>query len=313
MRTLTLRIVALAALMSGALHAQSPVPDWQTAAGGKMAFDVASVKQNKTDEKAKTNIPMGAGNVYSPTGGVFSASNMPLIVYMAFAYKLTSNDWATLRDHVPDWVTSDRFDIEAKSENVNPTKDQVRLMMQALLAERFKLVLHQETQQLPVFAMVLVKPDKLGPHLQQHPADATCPMDAPAAPSESQTSLPKVAGGYPATCGGVMGMPGTAQGHYFFGGRNVPLGLVASAFGGMPEVGRPILDQTGLTGKFDFTLDFSPQNTSAAAAANDNGQSDPAGASFLEALKEQLGLKLVATKGPVSIFVVDHVEHPSAN
>jgi uncharacterized protein (TIGR03435 family) len=303
---------ALAQTPAAAAPAVAPaikVPEWQKAAGGKMEFDVASVRPSGPDAKIKMNFPLGPGDVYSPTGGILSATDLPLIAYIAFAYKITGNQASAILHQLPGWVTSDRFDIEAKSDNHDATKDQMRLMMQALLADRFKLGIHLETQQVPVFGLVLVKPGKLGPHLQQHPADAVCSNSS--APPSPGGPLPTVAGGYPVTCGGIVGVPKTGTGTYAIGARNVTMALISSNLGGAPGIDRPIVDQTGLTGTFDFTLEFSLDNGSAAPSANPS--TDAQGPTLLEAFTEQLGMKLVPTKGPVDVYIVDHVEKPSAN
>ena len=108
--------------------AQSAVPQRQIDAGGKMAFDVASVKPNKSGGRAYSNVLLipGTGAVYSPTGGLFSAANYPLIAYMAFAYDMTGDQALQLGAQLPSWVTMENFDIEARAEG-NPTKDQMRL------------------------------------------------------------------------------------------------------------------------------------------------------------------------------------------
>lgn len=286
------------------------VPDWVTAAGGKMEFDVASVKQNKSNDKPKMNITMG-GDTYTPTGGIFSSTNLPLILYMAFAYKITGSQWPALQKQLPGWVMTDGFDIEAKSENHNPTKDQLRLMMQALLEDRFKLAVHMETQESSVFVMVLAKPGKLGPHLRLHPADdTTCATATPPSADFSKITTTTIEGGYPASCGGLLPLPGTTRTHVVIGARNVPIKTISAAFGGMPDVGRPIVDQTGLTGMYDFVLEFSPDTGNAAAPG---ASQDETVTTFLEALTEQLGLKLTPSKHSVDAFVIDHIEHPSAN
>lgn len=144
--------------------AQPPTPQWQIDAGGRMAFDVASVKPNTaapSPTNTNSNVALGPGDYYSPTGGLFSATNFPLNTYIAFAYKLTGNQGRVFQEQAPKWVLSDRFDIQARAEG-SPTKDQMRLMMQALLADRFKLVMHSETRQLPVFGLVLDKAGKIG-------------------------------------------------------------------------------------------------------------------------------------------------------
>jgi uncharacterized protein (TIGR03435 family) len=112
-----------------------------------------------------------------------------------------------------------------------------------------------------------------------------------------------------------MVLPGTTRSHVVIGARNVPIKTISAAFGGMPDIGRPIVDETGLTGMYDFVLEFSP-DTGGAAAPSASGAASATtdtGVTFLEALSDQLGLKLVASKHAVDAFVVDHVEHPSAN
>ena len=274
---------------------QSPVPDWQTAAGGKMEFEVASIKQNATAPSRSTvnsNIPLGPQDMFAPTGGLLSATNWPLTQYMVFAYKLTPNQVRDLEPQLPKWASTDRFDIQARSSG-NPTKDQFRLMMQALLADRFKLAIHFETREVPVFALVPAKPGKTGPRLQPHSDQIPCSTASP--------------------CGRFDSLP-NPPGQYKIGARNVPLAMLASTVS-IPEitgVNRPVLDKTGLTGTYDFVIEFTPQFTGPLPPGA-NFQPDPTGPTFLEALKEQLGLKLESQTGPVDVIVVDHVDHPSEN
>jgi hypothetical protein len=127
------------------------MPDWQMAAGGKMEFDVASVKQNKSGlppsgSHPHSNVPLYPGSAYSPNGGLFSATNEPVGFYISFAYKLDYLQLQFVVLGLPAWANSDRFDIEARAQG-NPTKDQMRVMIQSLLADRFKLVAHYETRQ----------------------------------------------------------------------------------------------------------------------------------------------------------------------
>jgi uncharacterized protein (TIGR03435 family) len=295
---------------------QSAAPDWQTAAGGEMAFDVTSVKQNTTAQSLSTvnsNIPLGPQDLFTPTGGLLSATNWPLLQYMIFAYKLTPNQVRELQSQLPKWVGSDRFDIQARATG-NPTKDQFRLMMQALLADRFKLVVHFETKQLPVLEMVLDKPGKLGPHLQPHPEDSPC-STAPPPPSARPGPPPMTAAGLPESCGALaVVVSPAAPGRLRAGARNVPMAMIANSIS-VPQltgVDRPVLDRTGLNGKYDFTIEFTPQ-INGPAPPGANFQPDPNGPTFLEALKEQLGLKLDSKTGPVDVIVVDHVDHPSEN
>jgi uncharacterized protein (TIGR03435 family) len=291
---------------------QMPMPQWQTAAGGKKEFSVASVKPDSaamSQDTVYSNFPLGPGDYYTPNGGLFRATDFPLFVYIAFAYKLTSNDSKALLDQLPKWVTSDRYDIEARGDG-NPTKDQMRLMMQSLLADRFKLAVHYEAKQLPVFALVLDKPGKTGPQLQIHPSDAQCTTVPPGqpAPGSAPAAPDTIAGGLPATCGGIQGLQSSAPGRFRLGARNVTLGLIANTMTGIGNLDRPVLDQTGLSGTFDFTIEFTPE-----VPAGANFQPDESGPTFLEALKDQLGLKLDSKTGTVNVIVLDHIEEASPN
>jgi uncharacterized protein (TIGR03435 family) len=312
--------VIFTAALTGALcaalcQAQSLTPDWQAAAGGKMSFDTASVKRNTTAPSpyaVSSNFPLGDGNVYIPNEGLFRAANFPLVAYIEFAYKATDNQEQFLLAELPKWVTTTRFDIQARAQG-NPTKDQMRLMMQSLLAERFKLTIHYETRQVPVFALLAELPGKLGPLLQQHPDDSPC-STSPRVPSPAPTAPPQALDiRFPVTCGGIVGMAPSAPGRERAGARNVPMELIASSLtGGTSGLDRPVLDKTGLTGMFDFAIEFTPQ-FKPPLAPGANFRPDPTGPTFVEALREQLGLKLEPQTGPVDVLVVDTVEEPSAN
>jgi uncharacterized protein (TIGR03435 family) len=286
---------------------QSPTPEWQIAAGGKMAFDVASVRQNTT-APISFNFPLGPGDVYLPNGGLLRATNLPLSDYIEFAYKITNNQEQYFLSQLPKWVTTVRFDIEARAEG-NPTKDQMRLMMQALLADHFRLAVHYETQQVPVFALILDKPGALGPQLQKHVDDSPCPT-TPLVPSPAPTSQPQLIDSrFPVPCGGILGMPPSARGRVRSGARNVSMQLIASSLTGrLTGVDRPVVDRTGLTGTFDFAIEFTPQVPPYAKF-----QLDPTGPTFVQALEEQLGLRLESQMGPVDLLVVDYIEPPVAN
>jgi uncharacterized protein (TIGR03435 family) len=297
---------------TAAVHA--PTPQWQIDAGGKMEFDVVSVKPNNaglppSGPRPYSNIPLGPQDMYSPTGGLLTATNMPLFQYMVFAYKLTPDQLKSVITQLPKWTTTENFDVQARAPG-NPSKDQFRLMMQALLADRFKLAVHYETRELPVLVLMLDKPGKLGPKLQQHPDDSPC-STAPPPPGAAPTAPATIDGGFPETCGALVGWP--VSGRIRVGARNVPMAMLSSSFD-VPATGvdRPILDKTGLTGKYDFLLEFTPQ-INGPLPPGTNFQPDDSGPTFLEALKEQLGLKLDPQKGPVNVIVIDHVEQPSEN
>lgn len=299
-------IVTLARAQSSAQR------DWEKAAGGKMAFEVASVKRDMADASPNTvhsDIGLDSGGFFTPTGGLFSASNFSLAGYLNFAYKLTRGQVRDLSSELPKWASADRWDVDARA-NGNPTKDQYRLMMQGLLADRFKLAVHFETRQLPVLALEVEKNSKLGPRLQAHPVGVPCPTDM----ASNGWPVPTVANGFPKPCGSVMWGPASVPGDFYMGARDVPIAMIASALSFQPAttVDRPVIDETGLAGNFDFTLQFSSA-TAIQTRAGDVYEPDEEGSAFVGALKDQLGLKLVSTTGPVEVLVIDHVEEPTAN
>jgi uncharacterized protein (TIGR03435 family) len=277
------------------------IPQWQIDAGLKMSFDVASVKAD-TAEPSRTNvnsnISMGRGDYYSPTGGLFLATNFPLADYIAFAYKLPAWD----SDQVSKWVLSDRFDIQARVDG-NPTKDQMRLMMQTLLEDWFKLVTHRDIRQLPVYALVLDKAGELGPWLQPHADNAPCSTDPGPMPVPGTVFA----------CGGVQEVQGSVPDRVARGARKVTMELIANSLGGLGHVDRPVIDKTGLTGTFDMHLEFSDGAFWNGIGSRPGGAAIRPGPTFIEALKEQLGLKLEPQTGPVEVFVLDHIQEPSAN
>jgi uncharacterized protein (TIGR03435 family) len=291
----------------------SSVPDWQIQAGGHMEFEVASVKPDSGPFRPP-NFPLDPGDAFRPVGGHFNA-DFPLTTYITFAYKLwlTADERQSMIAHLPGWVGSDRFDIQAEAKG-NPTKDQMRLMMQSLLAERFQLKVHFETQVVPVLAMTLVKPDKPGPKLRPHsegvPCEATPATNGPPAgplagqPASATSVFPPVCDVY------MMTMSPNAGARA--GSRNTTMDLLAGSLPGIGDLARPVVDETGLNGRFDFSIEFAPESHGP-ATPNANAPADVPGPTFLEALREQLGLKLEATKAPLRILVVDHADRPSEN
>ncbi len=305
-----LLVLPIAYLAIVIVAAQTPGnPDWQTAAGGKMAFDVASVKP--TSMWRPPNFPLDTGDAKTP-GGRFSFT-VGLVPYITFAYKLEPGEVST---QLPKSFPMDTFDIEARAPG-NPTKDQMRLMMQSLLADRFKLRVHFETHEGPVYALTLVRPGHTGPKLRPHADGPDCPdfeMTASVIPT-----LPRNASDvFPPVCGATQSR-GTREGTVV-GGRDVTMEIIAEepihGFGSLVgEVDKPVIDQTGLKGRYDFLLKLPAGILSfSAAPPNPDGlPADPKGTPFLSALREQLGLKLVSSKGPIRRLVVDHAETPSGN
>jgi len=239
--------------------------------------------------------------------------DFPLKAFVAFAYKLLP---AEISAKLPkSFSQDDLFEIEARAPG-NPTKDQLRLMMQSLLADRFKLRVHFETREGPVFALSLVRPGHIGPKLHPH-------ADGPACPDSfemgSMLSPPRNANdAFPSMCG--VTQTTRAANATLLGARDITMEEFAEgALYGMGsltgEVDKPVADQTGLKGRYDFRLEL-PVGTFSFSPAPPNPDAPPAnpkGTPFLNAVREQLGLKLVSSKGPIRKLVIDHAEPPSGN
>jgi len=298
------------------------VPDWQIAAGGHMAFDVISIHPEKNpDADSGVNVPYGPENTYTDTGGVFRATNWPVFRLMGFAFKGVGNHF---HDTLPDWAVSEGFNIEARSDNPHPTKDQMRLMVQAMLFDRFGLKIHYEEHTVPAYAVVLIKPGVLGPGLRPHPAGDSCSGVAaavrerpavdqgagaqPAAPAvpppPSYATLPD---GFPIRCGTYVNMPGSQPYMRHEGGRDLTMAQIVGTFSGMGNLGRPVVDQTGLTGTYDWVMEFIDEREGHFVPP------DAEGLSFTGALEKQVGMKLAPTKTTIETLIVDHIERPTEN
>lgn len=273
------------------------------------AFEVASVRSNESADPPTSRFPLGPGDAYVP-GDLFSAENQPLIAYVRFAFKLSQGELLDL----PSWVYEESFDITARAAG-NPTKDDMRLMMRSLLTDRFKLKTHVETRSKPAFNLVLVRPGQIGPQLKadddgtacvQSPTTlTTAPESPPAEPSsKSGLQLP------PIPCGALGQIPASGPTKGRIGGRKVTIERIAS-FLKNPYTGvdRQVLDRTGLAGTFDFTLEWSVENSATAPP----DQASDSGPGFLEALQKQLGFKLVGTTAPTEVLAIDDIERPEEN
>jgi bla regulator protein blaR1 len=296
---------ACVAALAAATAAQTATP-----AGGPVAqksaqlrFEVASIRPAKPGTFFPPTFPLSPDDSYVAQGGYFRA-DFPLMNYITFAYKLwlTREEREALLRGLPDWVATESWVIEAKAEG-NPTKDDVRAMMRTLLGERFGLHVHFATETMPVFVMTLEKPGVLGPKLLPHDQGPPCP--APGTTFHgTRTGDDSV---FPPVCDSVMMV--ARQKMLLNGERHATMEVLADALAEDGELGRPVVDRTGLTGRFDWSIEWTPA-TSGGAVDDD---SDPNAATFWEALKDQLGLKLKAGKSPVRTLVIDHVELPSAN
>jgi uncharacterized protein (TIGR03435 family) len=190
---------------------------------------------------------------------------------------------------IPVWAKTERFNIQAKVAAADVvewqklSRAQRGLMLQALLAERFKLLAHRETKEQPVYALSIAR---------------NSPKLAEAKPGEGAVPFQ------------------WERGH--ISGQSVPMSTLASAL--TQTLGRTVLDKTGLTGKYDVTLDWTPEDASdpLSKGPEESRQTavpppESSGPSIFTAIREQLGLKLESTRGPVECLVIDHVEQPSEN
>jgi uncharacterized protein (TIGR03435 family) len=284
------------------LSTESPkVPEWQRVAGGKMSFEVASIKQGKPGTFTPPNFALNNSDSFggaSPHGHFMA--EFSLETYVEFAYKLwlSQEQMDAMLAQLPKWVSMDGYAINAQAEG-NPTKDQMRLMMQSLLADRFKLAVHFEPKEGPVLALVPDKPGKIGPKLFLHSSGLPCDVS----PANSSDVFPPVCDEFQAT---------PKPNHsILIGSRNVTMAQIAAFLGSVGHLAHTVVDQTGLGGRFDFTLEWTPESTKLVPAQG--VQTDPQGTTFQEALQEQLGLKLKSTKVSMDTLVIDHVERPSEN
>jgi uncharacterized protein (TIGR03435 family) len=320
-------VMLLAAACLGAQSAPpqpktAHVPDWVTAAGGHQEFDVISIHPEKDpDASTGVNVPSGGDDTYSDTGGVFHATNWPVAGLISFAYKLTTSQREVFRASLPDWAQSQGFNIDARTDNQHVTKDQMRLMVRSMLVERFGLKVHYETKDVSVYTVELIKPGVLGPGLRPHPNDNSCSGPAatvtlrPATETATDAQPAPVPpppytiyeDGFPLRCGTFVRMPPSQPYMRHEGGRDLTMAQIVSTFTGMGNLNRPVVDQTGLTGTYDWVMEFIDEREGV------NPPPDAGGLNFLGALEKQMGMKLVSTKAPFQFMIVDHLERPMDN
>jgi len=280
----------------GILHAPPVQAQSQPATQPAPQFEVASIKPAAPDQR-------GMFTRIAP-GGRVNINNMPLKEMMVLAWRIQSYQISG----GPSWIESARYDISAKAES-NPKQDELPLMFQALLTERFQLKLHHETKELPIYALVLANKDsKLGPQLTESKEGSCTPFDPAKPPPPPNPGKPQTLG-----CGGIM------MGPTGLTATSAPIDQMIPVLSRILE--RTVVDQTGLKGKFDLTLHWTPDPSqglqpppgSLPPGAPQPPPADPNGPSIFTALQEQLGLKLESQKGPVDMIVIDSVEKPSEN
>lgn len=256
---------ALAFLLAGSLgiHAQAPA---------SATFEVASVKANTS----------GANQVTVNWQGGVTMINVPLRAIVQFAYGI--NTPSRIIGH-PDWTNVERFDILARPATEGATVEQMRPMLQTLLANRFKMVARLEKRELQSYALVRARADgTLGPNIR--PAATPCVGPRGEAPLGIQC----VQGG------------GAAGGAKLVG---VPIAQLAPLISLV--VGRPVVDRTGLTGNYDLEIRFSGEQVAGGLPANSDAPS------IFTALPEQIGLKLDAQRETVDVLVIDRIDRPTDN
>jgi uncharacterized protein (TIGR03435 family) len=261
-----------------------------------MSFEVASVKQNVTGSNA---IRFGI-----QPGGRFNAVNAPARELLRFAY-LVQNFQIV---EAPSWVDDDRYDVVAKAEDDIPPVapgqlGPLQMMMRSLLAERFKLAAREETRDMPMYELVLNRPDgQLGPQITKTTTDCQALM---AGARRGGGPPPGLNPGERPVCGMRFGFGELRAG-------SASMRELAQLLSGQTE--RFVVDRTGLTDRYDFDLTFTPDRLPQGGPPPAGVQLpaiDPNGPSIFTALQEQLGLKLEATRGPVPVLVVERIERPT--
>jgi uncharacterized protein (TIGR03435 family) len=249
---------------------EPPPPPKPMAANANLVFEVATIKPANPETRGQS-ILVGRGG-----SNLFTTTNTTLNDLITFAYGIHVRQIV----NGPAWMESDKFDISAKPEQPGiPNVDQLKTMVQKLLAERFGLAFHSEKRELSAYVITV---GKNGPKL---------------AKNETGGNLPGFGGRGP----GSVGVRNSSMAEFagFLQGRILD---------------RPVVDQTGLTGKFDFTLDWRPDLTQLPPGANPQLPPEvEARADLFTSMQEQLGLKLEATKAQVEVYAIDKVQKPSEN
>ena len=307
------------AMICGAAATSPAIAQSQsTAEAPKFEYEVASIKVAKPGP-AGGGFRIGIMN--APDG--FSANNVNLEMLLSTAYGVQNFQIMG----TPDWGKSERYDIDAKMDEATAEalkkmsqddRNAARQkMLQALLAERFGLTVHRDTKELPIYSLVVGKNgSKLTESKPEAPAD---PNGPPGGPSVSKSAdgrgIPALGG----RGGMIMSFGRGGAGVMSMSANGVPISNLVRSLSG--QLGRPVYDKTGLTGNYDFKLEWSRDDSVSLPSHDGGGGDGPApaappdasGPSLTTAVQEQLGLKLESTKGPVDVLVVDSVEQPTSD
>jgi uncharacterized protein (TIGR03435 family) len=275
-----------AVLAGKTVEVNAPLAGAPQTAPARQTFEVATIKVNRSGERR-------AQHVVLPRAGRLTLTNIPIRDLIQEAYGLP---FATLLMNVPDWARTERVDVVAKAPSaVSVTV--LQQMLQPLLAEYFKLSAHRETRDMDVFAMVLATPGRLGPQLKPN-LECDDVVGSPGGFARAPEGAPNARG----TCGILPG----GAGRIIARGLDMP-GL-AAFIGTTP--GRMLIDRTGLAGRFDVDLTYTPSIFSGDAPERRTPPPgvDPSGPPLITALQQQLGLKLQPLRAPIEVLVIDHAE-----
>ncbi|MGA1981472.1 MAG: TIGR03435 family protein [Acidobacteriaceae bacterium] len=295
------------ALSTGALSAAAgmPAPGQVVQSSGPLpSFEVATIKPIK-EGAPPPPLAWPPPNIVRTIGGTARD-----IVRIAYGLPPSRASERVLGG--PAWIDTIHYDVEGKipdavfaeMQKMPPREqgNQKSLMLQALLRDRFKLVAHVETREMPMYELVVAKS---GPRLapaKEPPPDESGTEPPPLPPPGAPPKPENMRQGLMVLRKSATVMEMTAKGQTLDALANQPFFSLDG----------PIANKTGLTGKYDFVLDWSPEQPGGPAASSD-APADADAPTLFTALQEQLGLKLVPTKGPVEVIVIDHIELPSEN
>ena len=242
-------------------------------------FAVVSIKASAPDDDKSYPWVTGAN-------GRFAVKNVRLRNVILYAYQINiANLWGA--QDAASW-TADKFDIEAQADG-NPSGAYMRAMVRRMLADRFNLIVHRETRDIPIYALVLARNDgTLGPQLRISECTGKA-TQMPAGPFDSKNPPPVL-------CGTLQSRPGSLTARW--------LTMAEVADHALAIMGRPVRDRTGLTGHYDLHAEWTPDSRPPGPQARGVGP-----ATF-SALEEQLGLRLLSETGPVEGLVIDRAEKP---
>lgn len=264
----------------------------------RASFEVASVKENVSGDSRQRMV--------TQPGGRLIATNARLKIMIADGF-LGAQPLAI--DRVlggPEWVESARYDVNAKaSTDFQPSPDgpskELLMMIRSLLEERFKLKAHLEMREMPIYELVVARADgRLGPVLRKSD------VDCEAVGAAIRAGNPPPRGPLdPPPCGAMRGPARIIAG-------GIPMERFALMLTNILAVdARPVVDKTGLSGRFAFHMTWTPEQMPTAEPPPGVPPIDPHGPNFFTALQEQLGLKLQPAKGPVEVVVIDSIERPT--